>query len=450
MAARIFISHSTWVKDTEDGAPGQPLQPDHDFLQALCQRLRDDGFEPLIDAELVRVGQPWRELLFGELGSCNGAVIVLNEQALQDSAWVDTEAKVLCWRAWVERPEFPVVIVRLGALDLEAVRAHPEWEPIAATELQMLPQGGGAGVDCGDAAAATAIMNQVVDALAAAPDAGESSTPADRIREYLAEPLGQLKDPKLKLIATKLGVDGAAALPRAALQRRIADAMYAAGPAALETVLDHAGAKRDDMDVARCLELLGTAWVDLTASGSIWRFASRDATCRVFAINGDKLRFTPKAYVRQLSCWRHMPVICVSTKDPRPEAAVAQVRGELRKKFGRTLEKRLGTLDDIADVDLDAAINRLLGERLHRRAGDATPPPSPDTPAFVALPPQGSRDPALLQAIHTTYPDLAIVLLTASAPGGAGIAGVETLLPELDLDREADAESEYHRIDSIL
>jgi len=83
---KVFISHSTsrdeygrWVRE------------------ALCQGLRDRGYEVLVDADGLRSGDEWRPRLYCWLRECRAAVVLLNRAALE-SDWVRREADILMWR----------------------------------------------------------------------------------------------------------------------------------------------------------------------------------------------------------------------------------------------------------------------------------------------------------------------------------------------------------------
>jgi hypothetical protein len=65
---------------------------------AVVQRLRDSGkFEVWLDVESLEPGDLWRAYLSRWLGSCDGAVILLNEEAAA-SKWVRKETTILTWR----------------------------------------------------------------------------------------------------------------------------------------------------------------------------------------------------------------------------------------------------------------------------------------------------------------------------------------------------------------
>ena len=81
----MFVSHSTTEKD---GLPEEMLKalPAHaKFRQEGCRRIGEiEGVEVIVDED-IPLGRPWREFLFGEIGECRAAVILVNKQALEHS-----------------------------------------------------------------------------------------------------------------------------------------------------------------------------------------------------------------------------------------------------------------------------------------------------------------------------------------------------------------------------
>src|SRR5690348_14390999 len=81
----IFLSHSYG-----DGLVGR-------IRDKLYDKLTAQGFEVLLDRELLSGGMEWRPALHRWLGECDGAVILFSKAAL-DSAWVLKESTILTWR----------------------------------------------------------------------------------------------------------------------------------------------------------------------------------------------------------------------------------------------------------------------------------------------------------------------------------------------------------------
>jgi hypothetical protein len=94
---KIFISHS--CKDLREIGAGERL----DQLK-YARRVRDevldrlrDACEILLDGEGLEPGDPWRAKLHRWLGSCDGALILLDRESIK-SKWVLKEATILTWR----------------------------------------------------------------------------------------------------------------------------------------------------------------------------------------------------------------------------------------------------------------------------------------------------------------------------------------------------------------
>ncbi|MCW5616673.1 MAG: toll/interleukin-1 receptor domain-containing protein, partial [Rhodocyclaceae bacterium] len=138
--ARIFISHS--CKDVEI-ADDVPFEDEADprkqrlkyarHIRDEVERLLGDDFEVLLDRKLLDPGDRWPIKLLRWLGDCDGAVLLLSEDAIE-SKWVLQEATVLTWRRHL-RPDFRLIPVRLGALTDEALAAAG-FGPLQISDIQ--------------------------------------------------------------------------------------------------------------------------------------------------------------------------------------------------------------------------------------------------------------------------------------------------------------------------
>lgn len=137
---RIFISHS--CKDVEI-ADDVPFEDEADprkqrlkyarHIRDEVERLLGDDFEVLLDRKLLDPGDRWPIKLLRWLGDCDGAVLLLSEDAIE-SKWVLQEATVLTWRRHL-RPDFRLIPVRLGALTDEALAAAG-FGPLQISDIQ--------------------------------------------------------------------------------------------------------------------------------------------------------------------------------------------------------------------------------------------------------------------------------------------------------------------------
>jgi hypothetical protein len=122
MALKLFISHSSRLRDDETGdaqarANWQLLQDTCGALgQAYCQDI-----DILVDYAGLQPSDRWEECLDEWLYDCHAGVLLLSKRARQ-SAWVRKEATILCWRA-ANEADFRLFLVLLDgqqAADLEA------------------------------------------------------------------------------------------------------------------------------------------------------------------------------------------------------------------------------------------------------------------------------------------------------------------------------------------
>lgn len=139
--ARIFISHSCKDVEIADG-PAFELEPDPrlrrlKYAKYVRDRVVDllaaKGFEVLLDRALLDPGDRWPIKLLRWLGDCDGAVLLLSEDAIA-SHWVLQEATVLTWRRRL-RDSFRLIPVMLG--DLPEVRlATAGFGPLQIGDIQ--------------------------------------------------------------------------------------------------------------------------------------------------------------------------------------------------------------------------------------------------------------------------------------------------------------------------
>jgi hypothetical protein len=429
MSVRVFVSHSTGQK--QGLASDLQNQAHRTFRRNLCERLhREEGIEPFVDDEMPS-GTHWREHLFGKLAECNAALILVNEPALYHSPWVDTEARILAWRAWLDRTAFRLILIHFGGITRTRIAEHRDWEAIAPAEILMLPRSGDS-LDIDDPAAVQQAMDAVVATLRTLPDEeAVQRSSSGWILSRLASLLSFDRD-TLAGLAKLLEVSIPDGANEAKFRRALAQRLYERGPAGLRTLRECPSAKLDRNEQLWLLDLLGTYWVHPGASASILKFRHRGAPSQVFAINGALSYFTPDIYVehvcRSQSRW---PVITVATKVPLDQI-LEQVREDLKERFNKALALRRIRPDRARPDEIDEALKEIIAELL-----DA------DEPVFVALPPAGARDKSVVEGLTRRYGDIRIILCGGHPPGASPLLDVETLQPELDLLDEKQAFKAY-------
>jgi hypothetical protein len=98
---RIFISHASkdGVPDAPEPEPGTPaarLAYARKVRGLIQARLRD-SYEVWLDKSDIQPGEDWEAKLDDWLGTCDGAVILLDGESV-NSLWVQKEATVVAWR----------------------------------------------------------------------------------------------------------------------------------------------------------------------------------------------------------------------------------------------------------------------------------------------------------------------------------------------------------------
>lgn len=160
---KIFISHSS-----DDGSDDPEARWARDVREALTERLAQPdehctSYDVLVDRTGLKAGRSWRTAINGWMGTCDAAVLLLSNKALE-SGWVAYEASVVAWRKQVSGDAFAFVPVHLvEPRDLD-------WERIDPTQV-LQGQGVVAAYDeaWDDAARAAALddaYHQVREALA--------------------------------------------------------------------------------------------------------------------------------------------------------------------------------------------------------------------------------------------------------------------------------------------
>jgi hypothetical protein len=129
----IFVSHSAHA--VEEPATQK-------FLDALSKAIQAvPGLVTLVDQNDLQAGDAWLQRLYGWMGLCDAAVILLSPRAVrrENSAWVPREANLLLWRKALD-PGFVVIPVLIGGTQ-RADLAHNPFLPQAGLDDLQMPAG---------------------------------------------------------------------------------------------------------------------------------------------------------------------------------------------------------------------------------------------------------------------------------------------------------------------
>jgi hypothetical protein len=183
---RVFVSHSSGA--AKCAAQGCACVAHREELVALLIEL---GCDPVVDQDVLRVGDEWHRKLMLELHRCQGTVLLLSPHAF-DSEYVMQEAMLSVYRRTVSDGDFLVLPVLLpGARrgDLRGSRlAH-----LGLDRLDMADWGAPAG------------PGEVADRLRLLVER-HGALPYPEVTEYVASRIEQVPSWKLAEIADLLGV----------------------------------------------------------------------------------------------------------------------------------------------------------------------------------------------------------------------------------------------------
>lgn len=115
---RVFISHS--AHHDEEPTTQQ-------FLDRLIATLSgNETTELLVDQRHLQAGDEWCQQLYGWMGLCNAAVVLLSPRAIrrENSTWVPREVNLLMWRKALD-PDFIVIPVLVGGLRRSEITENP-------------------------------------------------------------------------------------------------------------------------------------------------------------------------------------------------------------------------------------------------------------------------------------------------------------------------------------
>ena len=409
----IFLSHSSG-----DGLVGG-------IRDTLYEKLTAQGFEVLLDRELLRGGMEWRPALHRWLGECDGAVILFSEAAL-DSAWVLKESTILTWRRSLGS-KVKVLPVLVGCRR-EQVVEHRAFKPLDLGSLQFLR--------FDETAPSEKANKMLVDALigelaSLQPDASDAPLRA-WIRDVAlllnkVDPVDHLKD-----AAEVLDIDADARSRFEELPITVAHQLLHVGLSKTQRAFQLLRKGLDKERLERLVGLVVPTWVPLAAAANVLGVLGRPPGMRLMAINSD-FPMIGQHYLLRATCGQAVPDHMVTVSG----VVGADDERELLPVYERALWRAVG-------LDPDPVRPKILQKVLSE----------PDAPIYIFLQadaarpilmPPGTEPSRLVHDLLGTYQHATYVFLTrdpALWTAVGGVPGVERITPELLADVEDAAMAE--------
>lgn len=422
MSIIVFISHSTKPKKGINSQPEDQLRAQACFLNELSKCLRANQAIDVVTDEIIPPGKSWRDFLFGGAAECHAAIILVNEQALCHSPWVDTEVKILYYRKYTEGNDFCFLMLPLGNIDANRIAKHTPWEAINPGELQMLLS---QGLDVNDKKAVEKVIRKLAGILKELDEASNTNT-AWLVRRLCA--LLDFSVENLKILGNSLGINLAGITNEFAVRRRVALSIYHMGPKAISHLKSMPFCRLDNEAMQDILDIVNTGWIDMTASVGLLTCCKKNTARRVVAINGGDSGYTPQAYIRQV-CNLNKPWHIILL-DPNQDV-FEQISEELINRFENILRKspKYRTMNRSEKI---AFLNSVFSIE------DAAP-------VFITfLQNGGGSVHDIIDSIFDKFPGFRVIVCTGTDPGNAVLSpDIFMLKPELSRSTEAKARQEY-------
>jgi hypothetical protein len=275
---RVFISHA-------NGDPsGEALWP------ALRDRLVAAGFSVLVDREVLKPGALWREEIYGWIGLCDAAVILISRLSLEnpDKHWVARETSCLIYRRYID-PSLTIIPVLLDGVTFADLDATERFRDLQLAETMCVIGG-----DPDTVAAGLRTLQPSGDTL--------FSKLANHIRGELAE----FHPAKIEAVLDECDVDLGMWSPRADPYRQLALSLLTMDVGKLPRILGRLvildTVRRQN--VLRIKDLLLPNWVELEAVRGLFEEGvktSGDPTRRPLRLNA------PDERMAELYAWRAFP-----------------------------------------------------------------------------------------------------------------------------------------------
>ena len=326
----IFISHS--AKDAKAKK----------VLGALCATL-GRYFEVLLDSKGLRASEDWRRELHTWMGMCNGAVILLSEDAFVRSDWVLREATILGYRREDEE-DFVLVPVLLPPVTPSRLRRKKNFKPLALDAIQAVAS------DTPDA-----IARKVLAAFARLRGAVQK-TALQQVEDAVADILYEQVERSLPDARSRLD-EAAAQMGRrvswktgSSYSRQFARHLLSSNlEKSTKALVCLARSFRDKRQVSRLLDsYLTPFWVNPDAVPELARTCKLPEGRRAVGVNGAEYPFTSESYVLRASgiirTWVYAKITATSGfEDGKAvEAAKQMVEQEILSQ----VKPLVGVLDD--------------------------------------------------------------------------------------------------------
>jgi hypothetical protein len=411
---RVFVSHYTEI-------------PRHkEFLERMCTELEKEGFEILVDKDGTTIKDPWPIKLLRDLGTCDAAVVLLNEQALTvDNIY--TESALLRWRYWSEK-DFKLIPICFGKNTIKKLGIGL-WTQLEFSETEIIND-----------LAESDVLESIKQKLSPLKKSSHRQSKTER-REYeLAKCFETADEQYLKNALVEIGEHSGHKTTQFPIARRLAREVLIAGPGTFSHLLRNV-AKGVESELLRfILEFISPSWVDLQTAGIISKVKHKKYPDRIFYLNG-RFADTGKMFIRQ-AC---------HTDDLKLEWSIIEVMGKAGENAlqGTLHEIRMELIEKVGDTDIDSSdtdvekVDAFINETLSQTKDLYGP-------VFVLFLSPLAEDGELIELVRRTYPDLVIFILTGSAEITAQIKNSYTLKPLLDPNLEERALNDYRKNTALL
>ena len=435
---RIFISHAT------AGTPDAPALP------VLVDFLTEQGFTVWAEPAGTPTLTPWSRRLLGELGTCDGAVVLLNQAVLDDpTSWVYDDLRLLRWRSWLEADVgFALVVLCLNAPCAAALQGEP-WDLLEISTAAPLQHASDDALRAQLAAALQPLARvrrrdwRLADLLTAL----EQRLRATQITPTRLQQAAQDLAPQMGLEADALSVEG---IDWVDWWGR---ALLCGGPSLLRSLADNLNVQLIPEAKMGLRELVAPTWVDLRAAGLIPRLGTHpQVTRRAFYVNGSLVnnrpatdpRFIAEMYLRR-ACWRAAGALCwpLAVVPPRASSrdeALARVRTQLENIFGiDAMTAADGWFDeDVTGTNPWEEIRRCVAEGLQAHK-----------PTILLLPGPKINDTTLQNELREKCGDVTFFFVFVD-PEIARIARVPPLQPAITGDADKRAYDDWRALGGEL
>jgi hypothetical protein len=342
----IFISHSA--------KSPPPLK----VLRAIYRALSRD-FEVLLDRRRLRPGDDWRRQLHAWMGLCHGAVLLLSENALDDSDWVKREATILGYRN-EDEPGFMLVPVLLPPVTAQKLD-DGDYGPLELGRVQSVTGGTPA-----------ELARKVREALEPLRGATGQKTPLQWAEEVVARILyteleeGE-KNPRPRFEAAAAQMQRSVRWsPRLSYSQQLARHLLGASLIHSARALVSLTPYFKNKEKAESLldTYLRPFWVDPEALTELPRVQRRPPGQRAVCVNGVEYPFTSESYVLRASgVVRRWVFVPITPPDGYEELLVESPAALLKKLEGDILREgahQAGFLanEQVTIAKVEAALDR--------------------------------------------------------------------------------------------